>query len=65
VLRKIMAWAEEGKLRPQVPLHCHPVSEIENAFRGLQSGKLAGKVVVEMDGDAMVPVSLFGCLLLG
>lgn len=57
MLKKIMAWAEEGKLRPQVPLHCHSVSEIENAFRGLQSGKLAGKVVVEMDGGAMVPVS--------
>lgn len=58
MLRKIMAWAEEGKLRPQVPLHCNKVSDIENAFRGLQSGKLAGKVVVEMKGDAMIPVSI-------
>ncbi|KAK4242263.1 hypothetical protein C8A03DRAFT_40391 [Achaetomium macrosporum] len=56
MLRKIMALAEQGKLRTQVPLHVHPVSEIENAFRGLQSGRLAGKVVVEMKSDAMVPV---------
>ncbi|KAK4161309.1 hypothetical protein QBC43DRAFT_97854 [Cladorrhinum sp. PSN259] len=56
VLRKVMAWVCEGKLNPQVPLHRYPVSEIESAFRGLQSGKLAGKVVVEMKQDSIVPV---------
>lgn len=59
MLRKIMALAADGTLRPQVPLHCTSVGDIENAFRGLQSGKLAGKVVVEMKADAMVPVSFF------
>ncbi|KAH6626290.1 phenolpthiocerol synthesis polyketide synthase ppsA [Chaetomium sp. MPI-SDFR-AT-0129] len=55
MLREIVRWVGEGKLRAQVPLHVYSVGEVENAFRGLQSGKLAGKVVVEMD-NTIVPV---------
>ncbi len=40
------------------PLHLYKVSEIENAFRFMQSGKHMGKIVVEMDDDAVVPVRL-------
>lgn len=40
------------------PLHVYPVSQLEDAFRYLQSGKNTGKCVVEMNKDAIVPVSI-------
>lgn len=53
MLRKLLCMASRGVLKPPVPLHVKPVSEIESAFRGLQSGKLAGKVV-EMGSESLV-----------
>lgn len=48
--------------RPQqitVPhLNVYKVSELEEAFRNMQSGKSIGKTVVEMLPDSVVPVSL-------
>lgn len=40
------------------PMHVYPVSRLEDAFRYLQSGKNTGKCVVEMQKDAIVPVSM-------
>lgn len=40
------------------PMHVYKVSELEKAFRNMQSGKSIGKTVVEMQPDAVVPVSL-------
>lgn len=56
MLRKLLRMANEGVLKPPFPLHIKPVSKLENAFRGLQSGKLAGKLIVEMGPDNLVPV---------
>lgn len=57
-LKEVMALLSK---RPAIisvpqPLHVYKVSEIENAFRFMQSGKHTGKIVVEMDDDAVVPV---------
>ena len=45
------------------PVHTYKVSEIEDAFRFMQTGKSSGKIVVEMLDDAVVPVSLFCAIL--
>ena len=45
-------------IQPPQPLHCYKVSEIENAFRYLQSGRNTGKTVIEMHKDEIVPVSI-------
>ncbi len=53
-----LASAQPEKIRPPQPLHTFRASEIEAAFRFLQSGKNAGKSVVELNADDVVPVSL-------
>lgn len=47
----------QGLLRMPFPMKSFPVSDIESAFRYLQTGTNAGKVVVEVDDDDVVPVS--------
>lgn len=57
-LKSVMALLNEepaGISGPR-PLHVYKVSETENAFRFMQTGKHMGKIVVEMDDDAIVPV---------
>lgn len=46
----------EAKIRPSQPLHVYGISEVEKAFRYLQSGKNTGKTVVEMRKDDHVKV---------
>ena len=47
----------EGLVQAPQPLHVYKCSELEKAFRFLQSGKNTGKTVVELHGDDIVPVS--------
>ncbi|CAD6579780.1 MAG: hypothetical protein ASARMPRED_009249 [Alectoria sarmentosa] len=45
-----------AKITVPQPLHVFSVSELEKAFRFMQSGKNMGKIVVEIQADAIVPV---------
>ncbi|PGH03618.1 hypothetical protein AJ79_07309 [Helicocarpus griseus UAMH5409] len=47
----IMHLAAVGKLQPAQPLQVYRISEVENAFRSMQSGKNLGKMVIEIDED--------------
>ncbi|KAI0378120.1 putative polyketide synthase [Hypomontagnella monticulosa] len=47
---------DRGMLRTPSQLKVFPVSEVESAFRHLQSGTHAGVVAVEIDSDAVIPV---------
>ncbi|KAL2201453.1 putative polyketide synthase [Corynascus similis CBS 632.67] len=46
---------QQGVLRLPEPVKTFPISEVEAAFRYLQSGQNAGKVVVEVEEHDMVP----------
>lgn len=58
VLRKIgsMLWQEPAKITPGYPVHILEPSEIEKAFRFLQSGKNTGKTVINMESNEEVQV---------
>ncbi|KAH9205133.1 fatty acid synthase S-acetyltransferase [Leptodontidium sp. 2 PMI_412] len=46
---------ETGSLRPVFPLQIFTLSEVEKAFRYMQTGKHMGKVIVKVDDSDMVP----------
>lgn len=54
--KDIMALLNEDKIKIEVP-HIYNYSHLEDAFRFLQSGKSLGKVVAELLGTDLVPVS--------
>ncbi|TVY91260.1 Highly reducing polyketide synthase [Lachnellula willkommii] len=58
MMREIMRLVEAKKLGPAYPLTVFPISDMEHAFRTLQSGKSSGKIVLEATTDAIVPTSL-------
>lgn len=51
-----MATADPPRVHSPMPLHVFRSSDVESAFRFLQSGKNAGKTVIEIHKDDMVPV---------
>ena len=55
-LQALMKLIASGQLHIARPLQVYQVSEIEKAFRHLQSGQSFGKIVVEMSKSALVPV---------
>lgn len=57
-LRQVLKLFSQKALRIVKPLMSFPINQVENAFRRLQSGKTLGKVVVEIDHDVQVSVSL-------
>ncbi len=56
-LLTVMDFVARKKLFAPQPLHIYSVSEVEAAFRYMQSGKNTGKTVVELDNCEKVPVS--------
>ena len=56
-LSAVMGMVAEKKVNVSQPLHKYSASQIEDAFRYMQSGKNTGKIVVEMDRDSEVLVS--------
>ncbi|KXX75424.1 Lovastatin diketide synthase LovF [Madurella mycetomatis] len=54
-LSAVMELFEKGILRLPEPMKAFPIREVETAFRYLQSGKNAGKVVVEVGEGDCVP----------
>lgn len=57
LLRGVMDLATRGEIRYPQPLHTYPVSELESAFRFLQSGSNTGRIVISIDPQDVVPVS--------
>ena len=62
-LINILERLEEGKLQVASPLHEYSISDIETAFRFMQSGKNTGKIVLNLGPTETVPVSLVFSLL--
>ena len=60
VFVEVMDLFAAGSVKPVNPVHDFSVSEIEQAFRSLQSGKLTGKVVITPRSGDMVMVRLVG-----
>ncbi|KAH6677568.1 putative lovastatin nonaketide synthase [Halenospora varia] len=56
VLRKVFELLGKGDVQPPFPLTQMKITQAEEAFRGLQSGKFAGKIVLTYDRDDVVPV---------
>ena len=58
LIRTVMTLADEKKILAPQPLQVFRASQIEQAFRFMQSGKHTGKLVIEFHADDMVPVAL-------
>lgn len=56
LMSSVMNLMSHNHFRVPQPLHIYKSSELEKAFRYLQSGKNTGKTIVEMLGDDIVPV---------
>lgn len=56
-LKSILDLVKAKKLHAAQPLHVYKASEIEQAFRFMQSGQNDGKIVVEVKKEDPVPVS--------
>lgn len=57
LLKTTMDLLTRGVVEHPSPLHVYPGSEVEQAFRYLQSGKSSGRIVISIDHDDVVPVS--------
>ena len=58
LLSAAVEMANKKEISVATPLNVYPISKVETAFRLLQSGKSAGKVVLEMNDDDQVPTCL-------
>lgn len=58
LITEVMSLAETGQLKPIYPLHVYQVTDVEQAFRFMQSGKSSGKIVLQIDKSHVVPVSV-------
>lgn len=56
LLRGVMDLAARGEIRYPQPLHTYSVSEVESAFRFLQSGRNTGRIVISVNPGDVVPV---------
>lgn len=58
LLQTVMTLVTEKPLqfRPPQPVHTYRCTQLEAAFRFLQSGNNTGKTVIEIHGDDLVPV---------
>ena len=59
VLESIMKLVTAGILSPPQPVQVYPISDIEKAFRHMQTGQSKGKLVLTMDKRDHVTVSTF------
>lgn len=57
LLGEVMEMLRCGKIKIPQPLHIYEASQVEEAFRYMQSGKNMGKIVLEFNPDNIVPVS--------
>ncbi len=59
MLGEIFQLLRRGSIKPVQPLNIFPLTEIESAFRFIQSGKHLGKVVLKTEEDTEVKVIAF------
>ncbi|KAL9636598.1 MAG: hypothetical protein Q9204_002194, partial [Flavoplaca sp. TL-2023a] len=57
-LSKIMSLFKEDKIHAPQPFQAFGISEVENVWRQMQTGKTAGKMVIEMRSSDSVPTVL-------
>uniref|UniRef100_A0A8H7KEM4 Enoyl reductase (ER) domain-containing protein n=1 Tax=Bionectria ochroleuca TaxID=29856 RepID=A0A8H7KEM4_BIOOC len=58
ILQAVMDLVVEGRIKTASPLLAYPVSELEDAFRSMQSGKNTGKIVITFSPNNVVPAQL-------
>ncbi|KAL9608147.1 MAG: hypothetical protein Q9167_006999, partial [Letrouitia subvulpina] len=58
-IRKVMQLFAAKRLHTALPLQRYSISEIEHAFRLLQSGTSSGKLVIEVQSSHQVPASCY------
>lgn len=58
IFAEVMGLLERGIAKPVQPIVPMPLSDLEHAIRLMQTGKHIGKVVLELSGNDIVPVSL-------
>ena len=56
MLAEVFQLLRIGAIKPVEPLNVFPLSQIENAFRLIQSGKHLGKVILKAEEDTQVKV---------
>jgi NADPH:quinone reductase-like Zn-dependent oxidoreductase len=56
--RPVMDLISSGALQPITPLHLYKMSELEDALRYMQSGTNTGKIVIDLQPDDQVQVTL-------
>lgn len=54
LLKSTLGLLEQGARHP-TPLHIYPISQVEDAFRLLQSGRNTGRIVIGIDPADIVP----------
>lgn len=57
-LQAVMALVTQKQLHPSQPLEVYPVTDIEDAFRYMQSGKNMGKAVVTFETNNPVLIRI-------
>ncbi|RSL51427.1 hypothetical protein CEP54_011402 [Fusarium duplospermum] len=57
-LEKVLSMFEDGTLKPVYPITTMPMTDIEDAFRLIQSRKHTGKVVLACDDQTQVKLTL-------
>ena len=57
-IENIFTLLQEGKISVQKPLEIYSIAKVEDAFRTMQSGSNAGKIVLDMDSGAQIPTLL-------
>ncbi|RDL39057.1 uncharacterized protein BP5553_03397 [Venustampulla echinocandica] len=55
-LQEVFQMLKDKVIRPPYPLSKYPISQAEDAFRLLQSGKGSGKIVLEISDEAVIPI---------
>ncbi|KAH8668644.1 fatty acid synthase S-acetyltransferase [Xylariales sp. PMI_506] len=56
LLENVMELLKAGKISCLAPIHCFPFSQIQEAFRFMQSGVHTGKIVLEPHDEDVVPI---------
>lgn len=58
MLKEIFSLVEAGTFYPPQPVQVYPVSDIQKAFRHMQTGESKGKLVITLDKEDQVTVSI-------
>ena len=57
-LQKTIQMVATKSLKVATPIHTYSIADFETAFRFMQSGKSAGKIVLTLDSSDKISVSL-------